>query len=748
MKKGCYLNVKCFLSFVLLVAVSVAVPVMASLPVTDGLVFWLDASETSSVIASDGSLADGERISGWNDILAGSNSSADNALQTDGDKQPVWVEAQPWANNNSVVRFNGSGTWLNASSLYIDDETTIFCVSQSAIQTDNQSTWHRPLIAADSDDPFDLDTGDGYGISYSRRGVTSFVGSLADTGYGMDQIQTNDMLQDFAFNTTVVRRAGSDWDGAELYVQKSGDPNLVLKAAAQFYKTSGLHTGYDIGANPPEHDGHSVRFYNGDIAEIIIYNRTLSDTEMKEVGDYLYGRYHEPNVCGRPGVEYLAEDLNKDCVVDIHDIAMLSASWLGCTDSSNPNCAENYQLDLLAKERWENWRQSRDEFPIAAWAYFGRYLGAFSEYQLYADAGLTMVQNPIYHYEAATAAGLESMIGSWEALQTDEGKLDYYVNFPTPDDDNVVAYLLKDEPRNQAEFDLLSLATEYIYRNDSRGAIPIVNLLPGGASYEGFSSYDDYVQTYVDTVKPAVLSYDHYPILSDGTDKVTFYSDMETIRSKADAAGVGFMGFALVNDHYSYRLPSESDLNWMAYSLISYGAKGLFYYNWRIEPADGFGEGLVTHADATPTSTYPMAQALNAEIQNIGSTLLSLDSVAVYHTADSLPQGTTAYANGTISGVTNLSASNYIISEFENADDVLDDDVYLMLMNKDHGASLSSASTAASAVITVDSAYPYVYQYDPATGNLTLLSGSNGTYTINLGGGKALLLRVSADSQL
>jgi hypothetical protein len=722
----------------------------AALPVTEGLELWLDASQTESITAADGSLADGQRISAWNDILLGDNTSSDDAVQTDSTRQPVWIESQPWANNNSVVRFNGSGTWLNAGSLYIGENTTVFIVSQAAIQTNNAASWHRPIIAADSNDPFDIDTGDGYGISYSRDGISSVVASLADTGYGMDRVQTNDVAQDFSFNIIAFRRNADFTNGSQLYMLKSGDPSLVLKAEAQFYKTYDLHTGYDIGANPEEHDGHSVRFYSGDIAEIIVYNTTLSDQDMNAVADYLNQRYIVPGVCGRPEIEYLETDLNKDCYVGIEDVAIFAESWLNCTDQDDPMCDEFYVPEQIAQQRWISWLQRQDSFPLAAWAYFARYDGSFEEYQLYADAGLTMVQDPIYHYEAASAAGLKSLIGSWQALQTTErkSKLEYYVNFPSPYDDSVIGYMLQDEPRTLAEFDLLAAATDYIYKNDKRAAIPIVNLLPGYGSFSGFDDFTDYVSTYVNVVKPAVISYDHYPILADGSDRPGFYSDMEIVRSAALDAEIGFMGFSLVNDHYNYRLPSESDLNWMTWSLLTYGGKGVFYYNWRIEPVDDFGEGMVTHADATPTSVYPMVQSLNSEIQNLADILLKLETVGIYHTSDSLPQGTTAYTNGSVGGVSDLSATEFAVGEFENIADPADSDVYLMLLNKRHGASLTSAESAAAAVLDVDAAYPYVYRYNPASGNLQELAGSGGSYTVELGGGKAVLLRLSADSEL
>lgn len=748
-------KIKSFFSLVLLLLISVSL--QASLPVDSSVALWLDASQTSTIVGDDGPLKNGDRVIGWNDILTASNTFADNATQPDPNKRPVYIASQSWANNYPVIRFNGTGTWLNSPSLNISDTTTIFIVSQAAPQAINAAVWNRPLLSADSGDPFVSLYSDGYGLSYSRPGVTSFVACLADYGYLMDKAQFNDLQYNFTFNVIALRRNADTLppDGARLYIRNAADANFIQKSAVQFYQTGTLHTGYDIGGNPPEHGGMKERHYAGDIAEMIVYNKALTDIEFKQVNDYLYNKYVNPKVCGRLETVYRSGDLNKDCKIDLKDVAIFANDWMRCTNSTKIQCsADDYDWSIIAQNRWQTWRKSLTALPITSWAYFNRYLGSEKEYQVYANAGLNSVQAPIYHLEAASNAGLSSWMGSWESLADPNNtwKLKYYVNYPTPTDRRVNAYFLQDEPHTAAEFDPLGVATRYVYANDQRDAIPIVNLLPGYASYTGFADFNDYVRTYVTKVNPAILSYDHYPIMSDGTDRPTFYSDMETIRSNALRAGIGFMGFVSVTEYYKitpgYRSPSESDLNWMVYSLLSYGAKGITYYNYRIGNDPNFGEGLVTNADGLPTSTYPMVQAVNGEIRNIDQPLLSLQTQGVYHTSDTVPSGATAYSNGKVTGITNLTATNYLIGKFNDIDDATDNDVYIMLMNKRHGAGLSSASQSASATFTVNSsAYPYVYKYDPANGNLVLLSGSAGSYTVSLGGGKALLIRLSADTE-
>lgn len=478
--------------------------------------------------------------------------------------------------------------------------------------------------------------------------------------------------------------------------------------------------------------------------------RLLSDLNWDcatDIADFAYLAYDwlgtDPNL-----FMYTYSDIDRSDEIDAADLEKLAQGWLACSDAANPACDEFWKPELMAPAKWDAWRATwTDSFPVAAWAYFSRYDGTVAEYTTYADAGLTMVQAPLNQFNNAVAAGLRPLIGSWENLYLDKSKLDSYVNFPSPTSTLVTGYMLKDEPKPITLMEQISQATSYIYYYDQRDAIPIVNLLPNYGSWNtDHASYEDYVDAYMSTNGPAVLSYDHYPILADGSNRPHYYDNIEIIRDRAVAADIGFMGFALVNPHYSYRLPSESDLNWEVYSLLTYGAQGLFYYNYRIEPVGGFGEGLVTHADGTPTSTYPMAQAVNAEVHAMGPVLMSLQTVGVYHADVADPNNTLIdlYTNGDVAALSDFTGSGFIIGEFVNQDNLGDTDTYLMVCNKSHAASTDSATLAKNAMFTPNPSNLNVYLFNTATENWDLLIGG-APYTVNVGGGKAVLLRLSAD---
>lgn len=435
-------------------------------------------------------------------------------------------------------------------------------------------------------------------------------------------------------------------------------------------------------------------------------------------------------------------DIDIDDDVDLADFAWLANGWLSCSDPCNSACDEYWQPSELAVQRWNTWRKSWNTFPIAAWSYFSRYTGSVAEYQTYEAAGLTMVQAPTDQFDNAVAAGLRPLIGSWENLHYDDLKLEQFVQFPTATNTDVLGYMLEDEPKDPAEFALLGDASAYIYYYDLRDAIPICNLLPIYGSWtDYYSTYNDYVNSYVNTVAPTVLQCTNYSILDDGTDRAGFYENMELLRQKALNAGIGFAGFALVNGHHNYREPSESDLNWQVWSYIAYGAKGIWYYNYRIEPTGGFGEGLVTHADGTPTATYPLAQAINDDLKAMGHVLMTLKSTGVYHTGSSVPTGTSQYVNGYLSFLSDFTSDDFILGEFENQDDATDTTDYLMIMNKRHSATTTSAAEAADATFTPNPDTLNVYQFNVTTQTWQLLTGGT-PYTINsIGGGQAVLLK-------
>ena len=417
-----------------------------------------------------------------------------------------------------------------------------------------------------------------------------------------------------------------------------------------------------------------------------------------------------------------------------------------------------------SSSRWDDWVQDRaGEFPISSWSYFMRYSGSVSEYQTYAGAGLTMANVPRLLIGGATAqvdnavtAGVDVLLGQSENLHINRTDLVDAVTYASSGTHNVIGYTLKDEPEPD-QFEDLRWANYYIYQNDQQNAIPIANLLPNYAWAWGNREqtygvdYEGYVQRYIDETHPTVIGHTHYPLLSDGSDRQDFYDNLELFRDKALENDIGLFGFVLVTDHTAgpYRRASGSDIRWQVNSHLAYGAKALYYYNYRIDDAN-FGEGIVDHANGNPTDLYTPVQTTNDKVSAWGATLLDLESTGVFHTGNisdnAIPTGTTRYTTAVAAPIDLFWGKEFLMGVFFDEINP-SSDRYMLLVNKRHGAGLDITSLIrATAYFTLDTAFNTVYYIDPATGLEQLLSPTgtyNGKplYEVVLEGGDASLMR-------
>lgn len=420
-------------------------------------------------------------------------------------------------------------------------------------------------------------------------------------------------------------------------------------------------------------------------------------------------------------------------------------------ENQNTNPAA-LDLKKIASRRWREWRTARSEYFTIAWQALYRYAGTTNEYKTYSDAGLTAAQVPFDRFDVASGIVHGIVLGSWEDVYSNYAKLASYVIFPSPESTKVTAYMLRDEPPASL-FPSLAAATAYIYRHDVRKAIPIVDQLPNWAvNYDRFglgnadgSYYRTYINKYVRDVCPCVMLNDHYPLFVNAPDSTNYYENIEYFRGLALTNDIGLMGFALVTSHTNgsriYRQPSESDLNWMVYGYLAYGADGMFFYNYRFSPTATYGEGMVTDADDTPRASYYLVQAVNRELNHLWPVFKHLRSEAVFHVGSAVPFGATGYKDGASTVISKFAGDNFILGAFTNQDDLGDTSKYLVLVNKRHGAGNTSESLAAKAAFKAGSNLSRVSQIDPATGIESFLTPVNGWYAVTLGGGKGALLR-------
>ena len=229
-----------------------------------------------------------------------------------------------------------------------------------------------------------------------------------------------------------------------------------------------------------------------------------------------------------------------------------------------------------------------------------------------------------------------------------------------------------------------------------------VNLLPeyavGGA---GAASYPDYVERFVTTVEPALLSYDYYPFGIPGT-RPTFFTSLALMRELSERHGVPFMLIVLAMPHATYRDPTEGELRWQAYHALAYGARGISYFAYwtpvDVEHADimKFHHGLIE--DGRPTRHFAEASRINRTARAIADELQGFRSVSV---ADSIGEVAPPPPLGPIAAMEGGPATAGL---FEDADGR----IAALIVNRDY-------RQAAGITLRLRAGEAQPQQFDPAT---------------------------------
>ena len=215
-------------------------------PVTDGLVIHLDARNLA--------LSDGDPVDVWADVSGGGN----DATQDTADYQPTYVSFSEDF-SRPVVRFDGTSDWLALPSgeeapFALDAVTVIINAKFNTIGENNQY-----IIACNSGSGTDrlricLDTNAG--------GFLFRVGTSAWTG--IVETETDTDVHAFAATSTAEGFIDGALIGTSANTSTANPSTLNLGSFANGSKD----------------------WFDGDIAEVLIYNRVLTVDEITEIGEY------------------------------------------------------------------------------------------------------------------------------------------------------------------------------------------------------------------------------------------------------------------------------------------------------------------------------------------------------------------------------------------------------------------------------------------------------------------------------
>jgi hypothetical protein len=169
-----------------------------------------------------------------------------------------------------------------------------------------------------------------------------------------------------------------------------------------------------------------------------------------------------------------------------------------------------------------------------------------------------------------------------------------------------------------------------------------INLFPTYATNEQLgnqgdttAAYQAHLRQFVEVVKPALLSYDHYQFTTTG-DSGQYFLNLALIRHCAQEAGLPFLNIVQAATWTpSMRVPNPDEMRYLVYTTLAYGAQGISYYVY-CWPGH---TGGIAESNGAPTRLYGTLKGLNREFVAIASQLQPLRSLGVYH-AGMLPPGT------------------------------------------------------------------------------------------------------------
>ena len=271
---------------------------------------------------------------------------------------------------------------------------------------------------------------------------------------------------------------------------------------------------------------------------------------------------------------------------------------------------------------------------------------------------------------------------------------------------------LYDEP-SRALFGIVGYAKE-VLQGLAAEQLPHVNTWPSYASLSalGTSSYEEYLRLYLSEVKPPLLCFDHYPLLSGTQITSNYFYNWAVIRRYSLQAGIPSWVFIQSAEFggsgtgISYRRrPNEAEIRWQINVSLAYGAKGIQYFTYWTPAGTGFVESLVSR-DGVLTPLYAYAKRANDYLKVAGKVLLPLTSESVVHANEiPLPKGAKAFkADGYIKSV---SGSSVILGRFR--DPAGGTERYLLVTNR-------SFANAAQTRLRLSDSVRKVLELDSQTG--------------------------------
>lgn len=239
--------------------VGVTFQILAAPPVTDGLKFWVDASDVSSVTTNAGG-----KVSQWNDLSGTDNHVAQTVDAQKPVYNPTGLDGKP------SLSFNSTNVLFKAGSLLCYSNHTAFLVAKATSVNENDMLGSGGTGA-----------GDILVMHYDNK--VSGNNFLRGHYWGASGAATKDSAIKTAVSTPLAYAQRMNGTALELY------RNGALDASQPYSSFSANKKGIVLGYRTTA--GSNGKCFAGEMSEVLIYERALSDAERAQVEAYLIEKW-------------------------------------------------------------------------------------------------------------------------------------------------------------------------------------------------------------------------------------------------------------------------------------------------------------------------------------------------------------------------------------------------------------------------------------------------------------------------
>ena len=248
---------------------------MANPPVA-GASVWLDASSTSSVLNGSGTAATtGQTVGSWNNIAPTKSGTLQQATDAN---RPIY--GSHTLNGKPVLYFDGTDDGL-ASTNVISNQGNAMSAFVVVRRTADATNYRRSLAFIGPQGSTDWNVAGNWCIDNGANGTTNRV----------ERGGANDLGSLPAVNTAYIAEVVFDGTMAKSY--------LTGQLYGQF-NSSGSFDINQMGVGEGFTNGSATSFFQGDIAEVLVYNSALSDSDRQTVEAYLTQKWALPAVSPPP----------------------------------------------------------------------------------------------------------------------------------------------------------------------------------------------------------------------------------------------------------------------------------------------------------------------------------------------------------------------------------------------------------------------------------------------------------------